>query len=366
MTWGSITLGDIAVHGGGSVDPRKFPSEVFELYSIPAFDQGTPETVPGSEIGSAKKLVQPDDVMVSRIVPHIRRAWVVGPKNSYRQIASGEWIVFRSDKVWPQYLRWILVGDMFHAAFMQTVSGVGGSLLRARPAEVFKIKIPVPPLAEQKRIAAILNAADTLRIKRHESLRQLDILLQSTFLHMFGDPVTNPKGFIRCNLGNIFSFRTGKLDSNAAIKGGQYPFFTCSRETFSIDEFAFDCEALLLSGNNANADYSVKYFKGKFNAYQRTYVITVDEKKLNYEYSRLALEFLLADLKHFSKGSNTKYLTMVILNKMPILLPPLDLQHHFATIVESVEKQKTRLRAHLTELDALFASLQARAFNGEL
>ncbi|AKH37702.1 MULTISPECIES: hypothetical protein [Nitrosomonas] len=54
MTWGSITLGDIAVHGGGSVDPKKFPSEVFELYSIPSFDQGTPETVPGSEIGSAK------------------------------------------------------------------------------------------------------------------------------------------------------------------------------------------------------------------------------------------------------------------------------------------------------------------------
>ena len=74
---------------------------------------------------------------------------------------------------------------------MRTVSGVGGSLLRARPAEVFKIQIPLPPLAEQKRTAGILDAADALRAKRREALAQLDSLLQSTFLDMFGDPVTN-------------------------------------------------------------------------------------------------------------------------------------------------------------------------------
>ena len=78
---------------------------------------------------------------------------------------------------------------------MRTVSGVGGSLLRARPAEVFKIQIPLPPLAEQKRIAGILDAADVLRAARREALRQLDTLLQSIFLDMFGDPVTNPMGW---------------------------------------------------------------------------------------------------------------------------------------------------------------------------
>ena len=78
---------------------------------------------------------------------------------------------------------------------MRTVSGVGGSLLRARPAEVFKIQIPLPPLAEQKRIAGILDAADALRAKRREALAELDTLLQSTFLDMFGDPVTNPMGW---------------------------------------------------------------------------------------------------------------------------------------------------------------------------
>lgn len=145
MKWDTISLGDLALRKGGSVDPKKHLVELFELYSIPAFDSGAPEVVIGAEIGSSKKAVQPNDVMISRIVPHIRRACVVGQANRHRQIASSEWIIFRSERIWPQYLRWVLVGDVFHSAFMRTVSGVGGSLLRARPAEVFKISIPLPP-----------------------------------------------------------------------------------------------------------------------------------------------------------------------------------------------------------------------------
>ena len=242
----------------------------------------------------------------------------------------------------------------------------GANLPRLSPKQLAALQIPLPPLAEQKRIAGLLDAADALRAKRREALAQLDTLIQSTFLDMFGDPVTNPMGLPRETLKSAFEFTTGKLDSNAAVEGGKYPFFTCARETSAIDDYAFDCEALLLAGNNANADYSVKHYKGRFNAYQRTYVITINESALTYAYARLALEYLLGDLKRFSKGTNTKYLTMVILNRMPILVPPLDLQRRFAAIVESVEHQKASQRAHLAELDTLFASLQSRAFRGDL
>jgi len=73
------------------------------------------------------------------------------------------------------------------------------------------------------------------------------------------------------HLGDVVEFRTGKLDSNQAVDYGEYPFFTCSPETLQIDRFSFDTEAVLLAGNNANAIYPVKYYKGKFDAYQRTY-----------------------------------------------------------------------------------------------
>ena len=209
MKWNMISTGDIALRKGGSVDPKKHQDEVFELYSIPAFDAGAPEVVAGSAIGSSKKAVQPNDVMISRIVPHIRRACVVGPAKGHRQIASGEWIIFRDERIWPKYLRWLLVGDVFHSAFMRTVSGVGGSLLRARPAEVFKIQIPFPPLDEQKRIAGILDAADALRAKRREALAELDTLLQSTFLDMFGDPVTNLMGWEVVRIEEVGSVQGG-------------------------------------------------------------------------------------------------------------------------------------------------------------
>jgi type I restriction enzyme S subunit len=174
-----VAVGELMVSRGGSVDPLKFPNEAFDLYSIPAFDAGAPEIATGSSIGSTKQIVQPNDVLLSKIVPHIRRAWVVGGDRGRRLIGSGEWIVFRDKRILPEYLRHVLVGDPFHAQFMQTVSGVGGSLLRARPAFVAAIQIPVPPLEEQRRIAAILDQAETLRTQRRAALAELDALFAS-------------------------------------------------------------------------------------------------------------------------------------------------------------------------------------------
>ncbi len=123
------------------------------------------------------------------------------------------------------------------------------------------LKIPLPPLAEQRRIAEVLDRAEALRAKRRAALGQLDSLTQSLFLDLFGDPILNPRKWPQEKLETFFHFRTGKLDSNAAVASGQYPFFTCSRDDFRIDTFAFDCQALLLAGNNASADYSVKHYK---------------------------------------------------------------------------------------------------------
>lgn len=138
-----------------TVDPRISPDELFELWSIPAFDAGQPEVLRGSEIGSQKKVVFPGDVLLSRIIPHIRRSWVVREnRDSRRQIASTEWIVFAGEQVIPEYLQKVLVSDRFHAAFMQTVTGVGGSLSRANPGAVGQIEIPLPPLEVQQEIVA--------------------------------------------------------------------------------------------------------------------------------------------------------------------------------------------------------------------
>src|SRR6188474_3493554 len=126
---------------------------------------------------STKQVVRPGDVLLSGIAPHIRRAWVVNKDRGRRLIASGEWIVFRSERFYPDYLRYALGADRFYAQFMQTVSGFGGSLLRARPAQITDIEIILPPLIEQQRIAKLLGQTDHLRRIRYHALELSDTFL---------------------------------------------------------------------------------------------------------------------------------------------------------------------------------------------
>lgn len=201
MSWQTVKASELIVKRGGSVNPSAFPCETFELFSIPAFDAGVPEISIGSEIGSSKSCIQPNDVLLSKIVPHIRRCWVVTDKKDYRQIGSGEWIIFRDERFYPKFLKYFLTSDVFHHQFMNTVAGVGGSLVRARPAFVEKIEIPLPPLDEQKRIAAILDKADAIRQKRKQAIALADEFLRSVFLEMFGTDLVRDKN--RVQFGDV-------------------------------------------------------------------------------------------------------------------------------------------------------------------
>ena len=391
MTLSTIRLGELMLRRGGSVDPAKHKDEEFDLYSIPAFDRGASELVMGCDIGSSKQQLEKNDILLSKIVPHIRRAWVVGASRGRRQIGSGEWIVFRSKAVNPRYLSHVLVGDPFHKAFMQTVSGVGGSLLRARPAQVAEIQIPLPPLAEQKRIAAILDAADALRTKRREAIAQLDALLQSTFLTLFGDPAENPKKWPLQTVGSLAcKFSDGPFGSN--LKSAHYTetgVRVIRLQNIGVGEFV----------NKDTAFISTTHFSGlkKHECLPGDVLIgTLGDPNLRAciqpEWLDVALNkadcvqlrpnpkvasaaFVSALLNQASterlaqslmQGQTRVRISMGRLRNLLVPLPPLPLQQKFAAIVESIERQKTTQRTHLAELDALFAALQHRAFRGEL
>ena len=139
-------------------------------------------------------------------------------------------------------------------------------------------------------------------------------------------------------LGKIAIIRTGKLDSNAAVIGGRYPFFTCDPNTLSIDVWAYDTEAVLLAGNNASGNYTAKYYKGKFNAYQRTYIIeSANEEELNIRYLCYALNQQLRLLKTMSSGSTTKFLTVRMLDNLDIPLPSINIQTEIVNILSAYD-----------------------------
>jgi type I restriction enzyme S subunit len=137
---------------------------------------------------------------------------------------------------------------------------------------------------------------------------------------------------------DITLIKTGKLDSNAAVDDGAYPFFTCDPNTLKINNWAYDTEAVLLAGNNASGNYTAKYYKGKFNAYQRVYIIeTADPLVLNIRYLCYALNQQLWLLKTMSSGSTTKFLTLGMLHGLDIPLPSIKVQEQIVSVLAAYD-----------------------------
>ena len=239
--------------------------------------------------------------------------------------------------------------------------GTGSTFKAINKKILAETEIPLPSLAEQRRIAAVLDKVSDLIAKRRQQLTKLDELVKARFVEMFGDCYTNPHNLPIEKWNNIFSTTTGKLDSNAAVENGKFPFFTCSKETLRIDTYAFDQEALLLAGNNAAGKYDVKYYCGKFNAYQRTYVLSL-KHDWSYALFRFQLEDKLGYLEQQSLGGLTKYLTLKILNELEFIVPPKEEQDKFAAYVDQIEKTKTTVSHSLEKLEALKKALMQKYF----
>lgn len=136
-----------------SIDPRHFPNDMFELYSVPNFEYGVPEIIMGREIGSIKQTICENDILVCKINPRINRVWITEHTTSHRLLGSSEWIVFRDNLLYAPYLQYYFSSPYFRNLLLLNVSGVGGSLMRAQPGSVKKYPILIPPYQEQIRIS---------------------------------------------------------------------------------------------------------------------------------------------------------------------------------------------------------------------
>lgn len=219
-----------------------------------------------------------------------------------------------------------------------------------------KISLRIPEYHRQNQIGKTLENIDKIIKLKKQQLTEYDQLIKSRFVEMF-----DGKGLPVLKWNDVFNTTTGKLDSNAMVDGGQYPFFTCAKEIYAIDKYAFDKEALLLAGNNAAGKYDVKYYKGKFNAYQRTYVLDL-KQNWSYQLFKYQLEDKLEFLREQSKGSNTRYITLKILADLDFIIPPLEKQVEFEKFCNHVDKLKFVVQKSLDETQKLFDSLMQEYF----
>ena len=214
------------------------------------------------------------------------------------------------------------------------------------------LEISIPTLDEQTKIANFLTAVDE-KISQLNEQHQLMIqykkgVMQKIFNQEIRFKDDNGEEFGEWEekkLGKLCCITTGKLDANAMVENGKYRFYTCAKEFYHIDNFAFDSEALLISGNGANVGY-IHYYNGKFNAYQRTYVL--EKWTENIIYVKFFLEHFLKERINIGKNEgNTPYIVLSVLTEMPILLPCLNEQAKIADFITKLECKIENLSSQL-------------------
>jgi type I restriction enzyme S subunit len=290
--------------------------------------------------------------------------------------------------------RWLMHCLNSSACRKQIASyATGTTRSRISRSNLGKIEIPLTPLAEQRRIAEVLDKAEALRSKRRAALALLDSLTQSLFLDLFGDP--DAKGWPMSDIAGVVNAADGGIRTGPFGSQLLHSEFTAEgiavlgidnavANEFRWGERRFISEAkyrqlkrytvrpgdvlITIMGTCGRCAVVPDDIPPAINT-KHLCCISLDTAKCLPTYLHayfLKHPIALRYLSQTAKGAIMSGLNMGLIKGMPIPLPPLDLQSEFARRVASVEKLKTTQRAALAELDALFASLQHRAFRGEL
>lgn len=396
-----MTSGAVSTQPLGSLIARDYkprePASDDEVWSL-NLDQIEPHTgrvlskcmLSANELGPSTYGFDRGTVLYSKLRPYLNKVVVADDDG----VATTELVPLRCDesRLSAQYLAHFLRGPGFLRFATNVVAGA--KMPRMVMSEFWKFPVPLPPLAEQRRIAVILDQADTLRAKRRGALAQLDSLAQSIFIEMFGNPVRNPKGWQRIALGELLS----AIDSgwspvclDRPVLNGGWGVLKLG----AITSCSYDSTANKALPDGVAPDPSIEVKSGDLlfsrkNTYELVaacaYVEQTTPRLMMSDLifrlqvgdeTRLAKPYLHALLTNAAKRQEVQKLAGGSSGSMPniskarlrdllIELPPIHLQRTFTTRIQAVESLKATHRAALTELDALFASLQHRAFTGSL
>ena len=198
--------------------------------------------------------------------------------------------------------------------------------------DICKLNVRIPSKIEQEKISKFLILLDK---KIELQKRKVDAL--KIYKKWLSKKLFSFNSIYEKKLGDLCSITTGKLDANAMSENGKYRFFTCAKEYYYINTYAFDTEALLISGNGAYVGY-INYYKGKFNAYQRTYVL--DKFNEDIFYIKYFLdEFLPLRIFSEKKDGNTPYIVLSTLSNMTIKFPDFNTQKIIVNILSKLDKK---------------------------
>lgn len=249
-----------------------------------------------------------------------------------------------------------------------------GTAQKAVPISGIKtLEIELPSLKSQKRIADILSAYDDLIENNQKQIKLLEEAAQRLYKEWFVDlrfpghentKIVDgvPEGWRKFPLEEIAPVVTGKKDANYGDKGGNYPFFTCSQETITAPGYSFDTSAVILAGNG---DFNVKLYRGKFEAYQRTYVLApFDHSNLFNLY--FTVQNNMEALAKGASGSTIKFLTKGMLQKILVLTADKKILDKFNDYEENIQQKVEALKKQEEDLTEIRNRLLPKLMSGEV
>ena len=393
MTYQHAPLGDLASLQAGYGFPLELQGRTTGDYPFAKVgDISRCGRSTSSVLGSADHYVDANDLSVLRAKP-IPAGSVIFAKigeairQNHRVIAGCDMLIDNNamaavptEKIDGRFLyHFLKTVDFYSLASATTVPALRKSDLEMLPT-------PCPPLPEQRRIAAILDKADALRAKRREALAQLDRLAQSIFLEMFGDPVTNPKGWRRLQLGQIFGIARGGsprpiddyiTDAADGVnwvmigdteQGGKYIWSTKKKirpEGVKRSRLVKSGDFLLTNSMSFGRPYIMKT-GGCIHDGWLVLSSQINDFHADYFYALLGSQALFTEFSKRAAGATVKNLNIDLVAGVGVAVPPIEEQRKFAKAVEAIETMKSHGETSASQLDSLFGSLQVRAFSGEL
>ena len=231
----------------------------------------------------------------------------------------------------------------------------GSTFIEISNSQVGSIKVRIPSLEQQMKISKFLSHIDKRIDTQNKIISDLKIELEEISKKLFAMKNNEEK-----YLGDLCKITTGKLDANRMVPDGKYRFYTCAEHYYYIDEYAFDCEALLISGNGANVGY-IHYYNGKFNAYQRTYVLS-NFVGVDAHYLKSYLDVYLKRRIDSEKNTgNMPYIKLDTLSKMRIKTPTMVEQKKIAVSISNlsakIETEQKILDLYLKQKSYLLKNL---------
>lgn len=249
--------------------------------------------------------------------------------------------------------------------FLQTFDFEGFNAGSAVPTlnrnHIHEIPVVIPPLPEQRAIAGVLSSLDDKIDLLHRQNKTLEGMAEALWRQMF--VVEADPGWIRKPLSNFFPIKTGKKDANYSTEDGQYPFFTCSQNTLNSPGYSFDGHAILLAGNG---DFNLKRYNGKFEAYQRTYVL-IPHNELEVGFLYYGMRHHLDDITMGYRGSVINFITKGMIENFQLpIIPDTSIFHEACRRFNEINGKIDSNDGQIRTLSRLRDTILPKLINGEV